>query len=345
MNIVYECLICNYSSIDKSNLNHHNKSKKHIFNIKKINSEKEKELIKIKDEEIEKLKQKLIDSENQKKEFEIKAQIYKEISEKAKNVNNNKIVINNNLSYANEHFKNAPPLKRITNFILNGIDLNDDTQIDKLIENIIYYYNNKCIYKLIGDHIIQNYKKENLKLQSFFAIDIARRKYIVKIEDNMAYLYSDSSDEIDNYDPEKKNDISSNTDSSNESETDSEEIKNNRKNKKKEPDKKPIKVNKKKESIKVKKINSKWINDNEGIKISYLLYEPLTKKIIKQLKKKCRDYNNEMKKNASKIPTMDEIKKFEVLAYIMKEIDTDKLKTNINNYIAPHFGLDKKIKK
>ena len=48
------------------------------------------------------------------------------------------------------------------------------------------------------------------------------------------------------------------------------EIKNNHKNK---------------ELIKRKKINSKWINDNEGIKISYLLYKPLTKKTIKQLKK------------------------------------------------------------
>ena len=153
----------------------------------------------------------------------------------------------------------------------------------------------------------------------------------------MAYLYSDSSDEIDNYDPEKKEDISSNSDSSDISETENEykEIKNIKKE--------PIKVNTKKEPIKIKKIKSKWVNDNEGVKISYLLYEPLTKKIINQLKKKCREYNKEMKKNVSKIPTMDEIKKFEVLAYIMKEIDTNKLKTNINNYIAPHFGLNKKV--
>ncbi len=49
-----------------------------------------------------------------------------------------------------------------------------------------------------------------------------------------------------------------------------------------------------------------------------------------------------MKKNINKIPTQDEVKRFEVLANILKEIDQDKLKKNINNYIAPHFGLVKK---
>ena len=49
-----------------------------------------------------------------------------------------------------------------------------------------------------------------------------------------------------------------------------------------------------------------------------------------------------MKKNLNKIPTVEEVKKFEVLANILKEIDQDKLKKNINNYIAPYFGLFKK---
>ncbi len=49
-----------------------------------------------------------------------------------------------------------------------------------------------------------------------------------------------------------------------------------------------------------------------------------------------------MKRNIKKVPTKEEAEIFEVLASILKELDKDKLKKNINNYIAPHFGLVKK---
>ena len=323
INNIYQCLICNYSSNDKSNLRHHNKSKKHILNFEKNKLEIDKELIKIKNDEIEKLKQKLIDSENQKKEFEMKAKIYKEISEKGKTINNNnnnnKIIINNNLSYVNKHFENAPPLQKISNFVLNGIDLNDDTQIDKLMDYIIYYYNNNSLHKLIGDHIIKNYKKDNLQQQSFHAIDISRRKYLVKLDDNLGYLYDESSEEIDNYNPNNEDNKNNENNENNESESENEEY---------EEIKEPI-----------EKTKSKWINDNEGIKLSYLLYEPFIRKLTRQIKKKIRNYNNDMKKQANRIPTMNEIKKYEVLVFILKEIDTNKLNTNINTYIAPYFSL------
>jgi hypothetical protein len=319
---MYECVICQYFTDDKSNLRQHNKSKKHILNM-----EKENEIIKIKDEEIKKqtkeiedLKIELTKVKEEKKELEVTAKIYKELSEKSKNVNQG-IIINNNMNYVNKHFKNAPPLKKLTNYNINGIDLKDDTQIDKLTENIIYSYNNKCLHKLIGDHIIENYKKDDLQLQSFHATDIARRKYLVKLEDSMAYLYDESSDEIDNYNPELSDES--------ESDEEYEEIKKEYETKGK------IKIIK-------NKSKSKWTNDNEGVKISYLLFEPLIKKIIRLLRKKCRDYNNEMKKNTKKVPTPDEVIRFEALANILKEIDKDKLKKNINNYIAPHFGLVKK---
>jgi hypothetical protein len=128
----------------------------------------------------------------------------------AQNINNG-IIINNNMSYVNKHFKNAPPLKKITNYKINGIDLDDNTQIEKLTENIIYSYKNKCLHKLIGDNIIENYKKDDLQLQSFHATDVARRKYLVKLEDSMAYLYDESSDEIDNYNPNLSEESDSST--------------------------------------------------------------------------------------------------------------------------------------
>ncbi len=328
---MYQCSLCNYNTTDKSNINHHNKTKKHINNKetyeKKIKEENENELLILKQKKIDELEKKLIEVEKEKEllikekeieKLEMKAQIYKELSEKPKNVNNG-IIINNNLTYVNKHFKDAPPLKKITNYMLNGIDLEDDTQIDKLTENIIYSYKNNCLHKLIGDHIIENYKKDDIKLQSFHATDVARRKYLVKLEDNMGYLYEESSDEIDNYNPEiSESDISEDEEYN--------DIKKEYDNEKK---------------VLIKKSKSKWTNDNEGVKISYLLFEPLIKKIIRQLRKKCRNYNNELKKNISKVPTKKETERFEVLSGILKEIDKDKLKKNINNYIAPYFGLMK----
>lgn len=323
---MYQCEICKYSTDDKSNLRHHNKSNKHLSNLEKSNLEKDNEILKLKDKEIEELKQKLADSENQKKEFEIKAQVYKELAEKSKNINQG-IIINNNLNYVNKHFKNAPPLKKISNYNINGIDLEDDNQIDKLTEKIIYSYNNKCLHKLIGDHIVANYKKDDLKLQSFHATDVARRKFLVKLEDSMGYLYDESSDEIDYYDPENESELSE----SNDSEDDEyDELK-------KEYEDEQNNNNK----VMIKKKKSKWTNDNEGVKISYLLFEPLIRKIIRQLKKKCREHNKAMSQNKKKIPTKEEAQRFEVLSSILKEIDKDKLKKNINNYIAPYFGLAK----
>ena len=346
---MYICNLCNYETSSKSNINLHNKTKKHIIN-KDIYDKKEEqykdEQFQLLNSENEKLKQKLVNQEKEIIQLETKVEIYKELSEKGKNINNNNgIIINNantnNLNYLNKHCKKAPPLKKISNFILNGIDLNDDTQIDKLTDTIIYSYNNKCLHKLIGDHIIQHYKKDNLELQSFYATDVSRRKYLIKIEDNLGYLYDESSDEIDHYNPEDddNDDDEDNDDDDNDIDNDDDNDEDNdnddnNDNDEDDENKKPIK--------KPVKTKSKWINDSEGVKISYLLLDPLINKIIRQLKKKCRNYNNEIKKHKNRIPTMDEMKKFQALTVMMKNIDTNKLNTNINSYIGPHFTLVKK---
>jgi hypothetical protein len=332
MEKIYFCKLCNYETTARTALYNHNKSKKHLAKIQNNELLEEKEIIEKQSKEIEELKHELLKIKEEKDKeiakLEVEAKIYKELSEKGKNVNNG-IIINantNNLSYVNKHFKNAPPLKKLSNYTLNGIDLNDDSQIDKLTDSIIYSYNNKCLHKLIGDHIIENYKKDDLNLQSFHATDVARRKYLVKLEDSLGFLYDESSDEIDKYNPEESDiDLSSSEDSK---DNEYDDIKRD--------------YEKNKSKVIVKKNKSKWTNDNEGVKLSYLLLNPMIKRIIRQLKKKCRDYNEEMKKNIKRIPTPEEIKRFEVLANILKEIDQDKLKKNINNYIAPYFGLVKK---
>jgi hypothetical protein len=322
---MYSCNICDYFTDCRTAIYHHNKSKKHVINLEKDTLNKENEKLKLQEKEIAELKKELLIKDKEIEKLEAIKDLYKELSEKPKNVNNG-IIINNNLSYVNKHFKNAPPLKKISNYTLGGIDLEDYSQIDKLAEKIIYSYNNKCLHKLIGDHLVENYKKDDIGDQSFHATDIARRKYLVKIEDNLGYLYNESSDEIDDYDPEK-----SDSDSSDYDDDEYEEMKQAYE-----------KENKSKDKEIIKKKKSKWTNDSEGLKISYLLFEPLIRKIIRQLKKKCREYNEEIKKNVKKIPTKKDAERFEVLAGILKEIDKDKLKKNINNYIAPYFGLVKK---
>jgi hypothetical protein len=283
----------------------HKKSKKHENNeyIYKKQNSYTFDIIKKKDEEIEKLKEKLVEVEKIKeleiqelkttlkfKELETKASIYKEFAERptnttTKTINNHNTT--NNLNYVNTHYKNAPPLTKLTDFILNGIDLDDKTQLDELSELITYTYNNKSLHKCIGDHIIKNYKKDDKTQQSFHTTDVARKKYIVKLDKKMKYLYDSE---------------------------DSEE---------------PIEG--------TNKDNSKWITDNDGVKISYLLYNPMIKKVLKKLKKICKRLS---KRNVEDLTQYD-FEKITTLSKLIKDVDKDKLKNDINKYIAPHFELNK----
>ena len=61
---MYTCDICNYSTNNQSNLYYHNKSTKHIFNIEINKLKNLEELLKIKDDENEILKQQLVVTEN-----------------------------------------------------------------------------------------------------------------------------------------------------------------------------------------------------------------------------------------------------------------------------------------
>jgi len=77
-----------------------------------------------------------------------------------------------------------------------------------------------------------------------------------------------------------------------------------------------------------------------------LLFDPIIRKMVNQLKKKCRDYNIILFKNTKTISiiTTEDIEKFKLLSNIIKDIDADKIKNNINKYIAPYFDLDKNPK-
>lgn len=98
-----------------------------------------------------------------------------------KDKDNNKALISvSALTYANKHFSDSPVLEKIDNFKINNLDYTKQNDKDKLIDIIIHSFENGILYKLLGDHIIQYYKKDDLRFQSFHSTDCSRLNYIVK---------------------------------------------------------------------------------------------------------------------------------------------------------------------
>jgi len=84
------------------------------------------------------------------------------------------------LKFANEKYSEAPVLKAIEDFNIN--DLNFEVEKDRrsLTELLIYSAKLKSLDKLLGDHIVKVYKKENPTEQSIHTTDRSRLNYIVK---------------------------------------------------------------------------------------------------------------------------------------------------------------------
>ena len=226
------------------------------------------------------------------------------------------------MNYINEHFKDAPPLEKITNFVINGIDTGDEDQYEKLITNAIYHHNNKNLHTYLGDHIVSTYKKKNLNEQSIHTTDTSRLNYAIRIIEESLDLYDTSEEEIDNYTIKDEN---------NESDSDSEE-------ELKQMKREYFKKVKEKELKQIKKKNQKvWLSDKNGYKTCKLVVEPIIRRMLRILKRKLKD------RNTLKIKDMDEELQYRnSISSIIDSIDTKKLKNEINKYIAPKFNLDKK---
>lgn len=190
------CEFCNNHFNHKSNLSRHKKSCKYkkendseVINNLKIKleiTEKEKEMFKKLDEEkavILKEKNELIKE---------KTDLLNNFMVNANNLlnkaqDNNKIatqVIQNvsmsALKYANEKFKDAPILLPLENFNINDLDFNNLDDRKQLVNTLMYSARQKSLDKLLGDHIVKNYKKANPRQQSFHTTDCSRLNYIVK---------------------------------------------------------------------------------------------------------------------------------------------------------------------
>ncbi len=84
------------------------------------------------------------------------------------------------LKYANEKYKIAPILTPIQNFNINNLNFEKKEDREQLLEVLIYNAKLKSLDKLLGDHIIKNYKKENPKDQSIHTTDCSRLNYLVR---------------------------------------------------------------------------------------------------------------------------------------------------------------------
>ncbi len=336
---MYLCEYCDYSTSDSANYAHHKKSKKHLTKLDQIkikeyeSIKKENYELKQKIADIEKeMQQKLLEKENEKLEEVNK--ILKEQSGKIINNTQNNTINIGSINYVNEHFKDAPPLEKITNFIINGIDTNDASQHDKFIDDIIYHHNNKILHQFIGDHLVNLYKKTDLNKQSFHITDTSRLNYVVRVIENSSELNNDSENNSDSED-DRYNYINEDT-------LDSETKKFIMVKKEYEKQLKKIEKNKQMQLIKSNESeNNKkiWTTDKNGYKICKLLIDPTVKQLVNILKRKLKIKINKK----IKIDNINnEIIYSEAINNILKNIDTKKLKNDINKYIAPKFNLDRK---
>ncbi len=102
------------------------------------------------------------------------------------------------LKYANEKFKNAPALLPLQNFNINNLDFNNAEDKKQLVEILIYNAKQKSLDKLLGDHIVKQYKKEKPEEQMFHTTDCSRLNYIVRqlMEDALIWSIDKSGIEL-----------------------------------------------------------------------------------------------------------------------------------------------------
>ncbi len=84
------------------------------------------------------------------------------------------------LKYANDKFKDTPALLPLENFNINNLNFDNEEDKNQLTEILIYNSKQDSLDKILGDHIVKCYKKENPEEQSFHTTDCSRLNYIVR---------------------------------------------------------------------------------------------------------------------------------------------------------------------
>ena len=284
--------------------------------------------------------------EKEKEKLEAVIKVYEEKGPKTINNTQNNTINIGSINYVNEHFKNAPPLEKITDFVIKGIDTNDASQHDKFIEEVLYHHKNKILHQLIGDHIVSLYKKTDLNKQSFHTTDTSRLNYVVRILENSDNFVIESDKEEKDIEDENSEESEDdrfnylNWDTMDDDQKEYFQIMIEYQKHIDKREKKKEMEEKQKQLIKYNDSNKKvWTTDKNGYKICKLLIDPTIKQLVTILKKK-------IKVKVSKKVNLDnlnnEMKYHQSISNILENIDTKKLKNEVNKYIAPKFNLDKK---
>ena len=183
--IKYKCKFCGNEFNRMSNMTKHTKKcseSETKLKIKESELKESKKELKHKDELLKRDKE-LYDkevkrNEDQKKEIEY----YKNILIAAGNMLQSTV---SSLTYANDAYSDAPPLKKVKFKQVKQIkDCSDNT----LISEIFSAHNNKTLGKYIGDIIVKIYKKEDPTEQSLWNTDTNRLTYLIK-----KYIYDKES--------------------------------------------------------------------------------------------------------------------------------------------------------
>ena len=80
------------------------------------------------------------------------------------------------LTYAVGNYNNAPTIKMIDIYDIEGMKNNDK----KLVEDVLSHYKHKTLDRYLGNSIIKLYKKDDPKAQSVWSTDTSRLTYLIK---------------------------------------------------------------------------------------------------------------------------------------------------------------------
>lgn len=177
---VYKCTYCenNFSRLDS--LNRHlkccseKKSKHGLLEMEyeKYKVEKENEIkIKLLEEKLKSSEDKLKSYENHIETLKHENKFQKQLIESAGGMIKKSM---NTMSYLLLNYNEAPQLMSLPDYSI--ISKNTDA----LIENLIHYHKKGKFDKYIGDFLVQQYKKDDPKLQAVWSSDIERLNYFVR---------------------------------------------------------------------------------------------------------------------------------------------------------------------
>ena len=169
---MFECKICDYVTKRSADLKRHNKSNKHILN------EQKQQIVTKPAEKYRKLKNENDELKNEIKE--IKNQYSSLVNLALQNSKTAKQSVRG-ITYAMRHYKTAPEVKLLEGKeAMKLLTYDNKKSLTDTVNIILTRHKNKKLKEYLGDILIDAYKKDDPKLQSFWGVDTSRLHFILK---------------------------------------------------------------------------------------------------------------------------------------------------------------------